>query len=538
MALSAEHARLNLPPDLAFPPRLEPPSFEAAEERAAPRAAVRRASRRSWLTAFSGGTGVSSDPQLARRDPLLILMHRITYGFSLPEYERAKTLGFQGYLDEQLDHLAIDDAEMTDFLRINYSVTEMSPREVYDNYNALPVMALELTKGALLARAVASRRQLYERLCEFWIDHFNVDHNKGLLWLLVPEFERTVIRPHALGSFPAMLTACAFSGAMLYYLDNWLNVREAPQENYARELLELHTLGVHGGYNEGDVDEVAKCFTGWTLIGDNTSPDWLRGTFDPSLHTGGRKFVLGHDIPDTPIFAKPGDLGGYSDAKRVLDIVSEHPSTADFLARKLLRRFLTPTPPEELVARVREAYLTTGGDIRAMLRVILTQENLVAHTAVAAPKYRRPFHYMASVVRAVDGFVPRPSNPLQYLVQMGHAPYDFELPTGYPDDFESWGGALQPRWVFPAMFFRYDRPFRGIHQMTAAALAARIGYAGAADRPGLAERINERLFGSALSGREVGLLQEFMDTYPAAFDFTALYDTLVLATSMPGFQWH
>jgi hypothetical protein len=539
-ALSVERAHLNIPRDLALPERLVPPPREREEPAVGAIEAIRRARRRAWRTSFSGGAlGSPGQPEPApHRDALLSLLHRITYGFSLPEFQRAETLGFQGYLDEQLDAAAIDDFAMTDYLRIWYWTTEMSPKELYDWFSTYPYQAYDMTKGALLARAAASKRQLHERMCEFWIDHFNVDHNKGLEWLLVPEFERTVIRPHALGSFPAMLSACAFSSGMLYYLDNWLNVREAPQENYARELLELHTLGVRGGYNESDVDEVAKCFTGWTLNGDDTSPDWLRPTFDPAQHTGGRKYVLGHVIPDAPHAARPGDPGGKSDAQAVIDIVAAHPSTADFLARKLIRWFLTPTPPQSLIDAVSEAYLTTNGDIQSMLRVILTRENLVTHAQLATPKYRRPFHFMVSVFRAVDGHVQRPATALSHLVAMGQAPYDFELPTGYPDDFESWGGALQPRWGFPTEFFRYGRVFRGVKLLDATAIGTRIGYQGPADRPGLAQRMNERLLGSALPPHEVDLLQQFMDGYPATFDFTALYDTLALAMSLPGFQWY
>jgi len=309
------------------------------------RLAATLTSRRNWIASVTGGAlGPLGDSRQARfRDPVLVLVHRITQGFSLAEYERARTLGFDGYLEEQLDHLSIDDSEM-EALRPRFPVLDMSPKEVYFTYSDRVYLTHRYLKSAFVAYATNSRRQLFERMCELWTDHF-IDHNKGLEWALLPEHVTTVIRPHALGSFPDMLKASAFSGAMLYYLDNWLNVRSAPQENYARELLELHTLGVHGGYNETDVDEVARCFTGWTLSGDVSSPDWLRGVFDHTQHTHGPKLVLGHVIGGAPPVARRGESGSRNDAQDVLDIVAAHPSTAAFLAKKLVGWFLTPSPP-------------------------------------------------------------------------------------------------------------------------------------------------------------------------------------------------
>src|SRR6185503_16449980 len=151
---------------------------------------------------------------------------------------------------------ALDDAGL-DARLAAYPTLAMSPKQLVDAFPDDPTTPLIELKGALIVRAVYSRRQLHERMCEFWRDHFHIDHQKGdVEWALKPEDERTVILPHALGKFPDMLRASAYSPAMLYYLDNWLNVRGAPQENYARELLELHTLGVQGGYHEGDVKEV------------------------------------------------------------------------------------------------------------------------------------------------------------------------------------------------------------------------------------------------------------------------------------------
>jgi len=378
-------------------------------------------------------------------------------------------------------------------------------------------------------------------MVEFWSDHFNIDHNKGtLMWALLPEHDRTVIRAHALGTFPAMLSACAFSSGMLYYLDNWLNVRGAPQANYGRELMELHTLGVFGGYNESDVVEVAKCFTGWTLNGDPNSPDYLRGTFDPSLHEPGQKFVLGEQIPQHPGVLAVGRPTPNHEAQRVLDILTAHPSTAHFLARKLIRWFLTPTPPQSLVDQVAQTYLDTQGDIKSMLRVILARKNLAWASPLVGPKMRRPFHFMTSIFRTFDANVHNAAlEALGDLQGMGHLSFDCAPPTGYGDTVELWGSSLLPRWIFATHLLRpFFGAYGGVTFIPQPDLYRRIGYHDPADRPGLAGRINQNLFGGALSAHEIELLQDFIDGYPGVFNSSAVFDCFALAVSLPGFQWY
>jgi len=540
--LSEEQARLNFPRPVRTPPPIAP-ARPAPGAPAGP--ALRPASRRAWLARLSGGTFGGSQPFRPRPhpDPLRTLVHRITQGYTPAEYERAQALGFEGYLEEQLEPFSIDDSA-TDALLARYPVLGMSPKQIYNHFDGTqpgtetrPIDAVRQFKSALLTRATTSRRQLHERMCEFWSDHFHIEHARDLEWLLLPMHERTVIRPHALGSFPALLSACAFSGAMLYYLDNWLNVRGAPQNNYARELLELHTLGVQGGYNEFDVREVARCFTGWTLEDDAGSPRWLRGKFDPALHEPGSKLVLGHVIGGSPPVGRPGQPVARNDAQAVLDVLAAHPSTARFLATKLIRRFLTPAPPPDLVDEVAEAYRATHGDVRAMLRVILTPANLAADSGRLAPKYRRPLHYAVSLIRALRGRVHAPTAALEHLVAMGQSPYDHPLPTGYPEDFPAWGDSLLPRWSFAARLLDPDRVLEGVELALVEEIQDELEAHGPADRPGLAWRIDERLLGGTLTPEELEVLQRYVDEHPAPFDMFALYDCLVLAASMPGFQW-
>ncbi|HEX6884773.1 MAG TPA: DUF1800 domain-containing protein [Planctomycetota bacterium] len=531
-----------LPPELRrlnVPRPFVPPQPIAPAEPSGTRAALGGGpSLRTWLTGVTGGAlgPIGQGESFRHRDPVLALVHRITMGFTEAEHERAQALGFENYLEEQLEPDAIDDPHVEAKLGA-FPVVGMSPKEVFEGYETRTQEAYVELKSARLVRAVHSRRQLQERLVEFWLDHFNIDHNKGLGWALLPEFERTVIRAHALGSFPAMLAASAFDAAMLFYLDNWLNVGSAPQENYARELLELHTLGVDGGYSEADVVEVARCFTGWTLNPDPASPDWMRGHFDPTQHSSGPKLVLGHVVRGAPAAGRPGQPVERDDAQAVLDIVAAHPSTARFLARKLLRRFLTPEPPAGLVERVAATYLATRGDIRAMMRVILTREHLSANAGFLAPKYRRPFHLLTGLLRTMQGNLRQSQEvALGHLVAMGHSPYDYPPPTGYPDDLSAWGGALLPRWVFVTALM--GRDLTGIPLIGILDLRTKLGWTSPADNPGLAARIDARLLGGTLSAFEIEVLQQFIDGYPTAFGQGALEDTLALAASLPGSQWY
>ncbi|MEQ1893393.1 MAG: DUF1800 domain-containing protein [Planctomycetota bacterium] len=536
------HARLNLPP-LRPRPSIPPPT-RAPIERPSPLLAARLAYQRRFLAtlgpgASAGGATPVAPPERVPHDPVLRLVQRITNGFHLGEYQRAKALGYEAYLEEQLNPETIDDSALEERLT-RYTIVPMSPKEAFQAFEANPSPAYLQLKSAVLTRAVNSKRQLKERMCEFWRDHLNIDHNKELEWALLPETERTVTQAHALGTFPALLSASAFSAGMLYYLDNWLNVRGAPQENYGRELMELHTLSVLGGYYESDVKEVSKCFTGWTLNGNPASADWLRAKYDPRLHTPGRKFLLGHVVPTGHPHASEEILPGQREAQDVLDILVAHPSTAKFLATKLIRWFLNPNPPAEFVDRVAQTYLDTGGDIRAMLRVILARENLAFSSPLYAPKFRRPYHLVTSLFRTFDGVVNNGNETMSYLTGMGLVPLDCAPPTGYPDSVDSWGPLLLPRWSFAAVLLKpFFGNYRGVSFMDINGLEQRIGaQIPIVNRRGLALRINENLLGGTLTPREEDLLQQFIAGYPGTLDYTGVFDCLCLAASMPGFQWY
>ncbi len=402
------------------------------------------------------------------------------------------------------------------------------------------IEALGELDDAKLLLACESKRQLQEVLVDFWSNHFNLDVKKGPVRAFKIADERDVIRPHVLGRFRDLLEASAKSPAMLFYLDNASSTRNyddpstapprpyrpqrfqgvrnrllgfrnrftrlqaqnqsfnptfgaaqdgsqtgiaGPQaangqnkakrrgglnENYARELMELHTLGVDGGYTQKDVQEVARCFTGWSI-------DRPTGTFRfyPARHDYGEKMVLGHRIPAG---------GGIEDGETVLDILAAHPSTARFISRKLCLRLVSDTPPASLVDKAAHTFLATGGDLRAVVRTIVTSPEFFAPTAYRA-KIKSPFEYAVSSVRALGGTfdVPDPNAPLgrlrlvadgasstsrnsagarynrriktslaQAVAVMGQPLYSHEAPTGYPEDSREWlsTGALLARFNF------------------------------------------------------------------------------------------
>ena len=283
---------------------------------------------------------------------------------------------------------------------------EMSRQEMMEMYPAerRPAVITAQMQAARITRAVASDRQLEEVMVDFWFNHFNVYAQKGAVRWMLPAYEREAIRPHALGRFRDLVLATARHPAMLFYLDNWLSTRAdlvipggpnagrrmGLNENYARELMELHTLGVDGGYTQQDVIEVARCFTGWTIDRPQQGGGFV---FRPLAHDRGAKRVLGQVIPAG---------GGQQDGERVIDILVRHPSTARFIATKLARRFVSDDPPAALVERAAATFRRTDGDIRAVLATIVTSPEFWSADAYRA-KIKTPLEVVASAVRALDG---------------------------------------------------------------------------------------------------------------------------------------
>jgi uncharacterized protein (DUF1800 family) len=410
----------------------------------------------------------------------LHVLRRLTYGPRPGDVEALRTMGVEAWLERQLNPDTIDDRAadqalgelrtlglaIPDLLReyprpapglqARVDRGEMTREELLEQHPMArrPGRIVEELAAARAIRAVASERQLHELMVDFWFNHFNVTFRKGDVRWFVTAYERDVIRPHALGRFPDLLRATSRHPAMLFYLDNWRSVREGftplfglgpnagrrggLNENYARELLELHTIGVDGGYTQRDVREVARAFSGWTIDRQHGS----RALFRPRLHDDGAKTILGRTLPAG---------GGEDDAGRVLELLARHPSTARVIAGKLARRFVSDDPPAALVDRVAAAYARTGGDIRAMLRTLVASAEFAAPEARRA-KIKRPLEFVTSAVRAVGGTVDARGGAAlaRAVAEMGEALYLCDAPTGYPDRAEAWvtAGTLLARMNF------------------------------------------------------------------------------------------
>jgi uncharacterized protein (DUF1800 family) len=359
--------------------------------------------------------------------------------------------------------------------------------------NPRGVITDELMQAKLL-RAIYSQRQLQEVMTDFWLNHFNVFINKSADHIFLTSYEQDVIRPHALGKFEDLLVATAKSPAMLFYLDNWLSVgpnsmqalgiparpaRYGPyrypayprpnakrkqnsglNENYGRELMELHTLSVNGGYTQRDVTEVAKVFTGWTIDKPNEGGGFL---FDPRKHEPGPKFVLGHRIK----------FKGEEEGREVLHILATSPQTAHFISLKLAERFVSDDPPPALVDRMAKTFLKKKGDIREVLSTLFHSPEFWDESAYRA-KVKTPLEFVVSAVRASGADVENAMPLARQLANMGMPLYGAQPPTGYSMKAETWvsSSALLIRMNF-AMALAAGR-LRGV-QVDAAQLAGDSG---------------------------------------------------------------
>jgi uncharacterized protein (DUF1800 family) len=291
-----------------------------------------------------------------------------------------------------------------------------------------------------LYRAIYSNRQLEEVLVDFWLNHFNVFNGKGPARILLTSYERDAIRPHVFGHFRDLLLATARHPAMLFYLDNWQSQvlrddqpfapppgvpRPGLNENYGRELMELHTLGVDGGYTQQDVVGVARAFSGWTIYDLGKYAEFQ---FNPNGHDRKEKTVLGRTLP-----AGRGELDG----EEVLDMLARHPSTAAFISKKLAQRFVADDPPQSLVDRMAETFKRTDGDLRAVLQMLFTSVEFQSEGAWRA-KLRSPLEMVVSAVRAMNADVDDPFALAQRIADMGQPLYGRVDPAGYPNTGAEW----------------------------------------------------------------------------------------------------
>jgi len=462
-------------------------------------------------------------------------LQRISYGPRPDEVARARQIGIEAYLEEQLNPEWIDDAAADGRLQ-NLPILNMDRHTLHRLTNGEYRTYRALVEG-MLTRAVYSQRQLLERMVEFWADHFNISGDAYTQDMMIV-YQREAIRANALGSFRDLLVATAKSPAMLYYLDNYINVAGAPNENYAREIMELHTLGVDGGYTEMDVKEVARAFTGWTVHNGTRTGFY----FDRSSHDTEPKQVLGHSLPGGR---------GIEDGLHVLNILTEHPATARFVCTKLCVRFVSDTPPASLVDRLTAVFQQSHGDIKTVLRALFLADEFFSS---AGQKFKRPLDFFIGALRATGTEIKDWWRLEQMVYELGQPPYGWSPPNGYPDVAGAWlnTGGLLARWnIAMALTHGAYEDFYGDSYSLSANLHERIGQPTTVGD--LVDAVAEQIFGAPLAGPARADFVAYV-TDDAGDDGTALTDpaetavtphTLArklaslygLMLASPAFQW-
>jgi uncharacterized protein (DUF1800 family) len=405
----------------------------------------------------------SPSKHLTERQRALHALNRLGFGPRPGDVDRVMKIGVDNWIDQQIHPERIADNVVAARLQ-NLPTLQMSDRDIVQKYYA-PIVAMRReAKGdqeALkelrekipydqrpqrvvedlvsqrIVRAVDSDRQLNEVMVDFWMNHFNVFVGKGLDRFLLTGYERDVVRPRVWGKFEDLLMATAKSPAMLFYLDNAQSRDGKLNENYAREIMELHTLGVDGGYTQKDVTELARVLTGWSIAMPREGGGFI---FRPRMHDSGAKTVLGVHFPAG---------GGMEEGERMIHILAHHPATAHHIAYQLCQRLVSDDPPKALVDRVAKTFLATDGDLRKTVKAVIDSPEFWDPSVYRA-KVKSPFEYVVSAVRAVDAHVDDPRPVARALQQIGEPLYGAQPPTGYKDTAEAWegSGALMNRLNF------------------------------------------------------------------------------------------
>lgn len=464
---------------------------------------------------------IAKSPTIARdsRESVAHLLNRVTYGIRPGDIEKVQEMGVKNYLSRQLSPDSIELPESIVKVSQVPALTE-TPVELFRNFGKPALKALVQNKGkteagkkelqkvvretygrlygdavqAHFVRAVESPRQLQEVMVDFWFNHFNVSSDKGLDHIWVGHYEETAIRPYALGRFRDMLGATAHHAAMLFYLDNWQNTTaslnptvnkkgksrfKGINENYARELMELHTLGVDGGYTQKDVQELARVLTGLGLppgagggmgirnlqqrrammqneqaqngqaqlspfmrrrmqngvrnFGAPVTAQSIQGDaksgsyFDPRRHDNGTKVVVGHTIAP----------GGEREIEEALDILARHPSTARHISYKLAQYFVADKPPDSLVQKMAATFTRSDGQIAQVMNTLFESDEFWS-SQYRNKKFKSPHRYIVSSLRATDATIANPGPLLAFLKQAGQPLYKCLTPNGYKNTQEAW----------------------------------------------------------------------------------------------------
>ncbi len=401
---------------------------------------------------------VGPAPEPSSEQHAVHVLNRLAYGPKPGDIERVRQMGVQRYIAAQLDAspgapgmqyppalatrlgaLEMESrtagAAFAQFTLLQLAARNEEENAVRQRRDEYARMTLETAEARVL-RAIDSPRQLEEVMVDFWFNHFNVFNGKGPDRALIASYERDAIRPYVFGSFRTMLGATAKHPAMLYYLDNFMSTAAGTNaqgrlrglnENYARELMELHTLGVNGGYSQGDVTELARMLTGWTYERRALAVRNITFRFDPQRHDNGSKQWMGRRI----------EGGGQAEGEMALDVLAVHPSTARHLSYKLAQYFVHDEPPKALVERMAKRWVESQGDIRSVLRTLFASDEFMAPEAIGA-KFKTPYQYVISAVRASGAPTANITPLLAAMTQLGMPLYGCATPDGYKNTQEAW----------------------------------------------------------------------------------------------------
>ena len=422
----------------------------------------------SWFSWVSIAIAAPSNPEIIH------LLNRLTFGPTAADIEQVQQLGIEQYIQQQLQPSSIQEPVALGNQLAELGSLQLSQTQLSQSFDLPPKLrkvgqgpvnqafirqVRRESKEARLVRAIASSRQLQEVMVDFWFNHFNVSDKKGRTSVWVGSYEQEAIRPFVLGNFRDLLGATARHPAMLFYLDNWLNTApnspgarnrlKGLNENYARELMELHTLGVDGGYTQADVESLAKILTGWSLQlkADPKKRD-ESFQFVARRHDFSDKVFLGHAIPGS----------GQAEVEQALDILASHPATAHYVSYQLAQYFVADTPPEQLVEDLAQAFASSGGNIREMLEVLFHSKDFWQPQYRNA-KFKTPYQYVVSTIRLADSMPKQIGFPQSILRHMGMPIYGCVTPDGYGNTRSDWlnPDGLERRLDFAIVFARRQK---------------------------------------------------------------------------------
>ncbi len=390
-----------------------------------------------WIAASPGE--LRAEHKLSDFEAASHVLNRLAFGPTTGQVPEVTRGGWRKWVEEQLNPQSIVDERMRQILEEKCPSLKMglSQLQALDEKQNKRIKT-ELVDSVLL-RAVYSKRQLNEVMVGFWRNHFNVDVNK--VPLLATHYEENVLRTHVFGKFEDLLLATAKHPAMLFYLDNYVSKDGRLNENYAREIMELHTLGVDNGYTQKDVIEMARVLTGWTCGWSGEGSQREYGPFfSAAMHD---------DAPATVIGLSLSGEGGEADGEKAIRHLAGHPNTARFISAKLCRFLVSDQPSDALVDRVAAVFRRTGGDLSRVYRAIIFSSEFISGDNYRS-KFKTPLEFMASVLRATDARVESTGRLTQALALMGQPTYECLEPTGYYDKAEAWldPGVMIYRWNF------------------------------------------------------------------------------------------